>query len=170
MAFRVPEFMRRATLAGVAVVGMAAAAQAQPARAGMLECNISGGVGFIITSSRALDCMFLPENGAPPEHYFGTVQRFGLDIGFTGPGKLAWGVFAPTSGFGPGSLAGSYGGVAAGATVIAGLGANVLVGGNSRTVSLQPLSVQGQTGLNVSAGVGAITLEYVPSAPPRVYK
>jgi hypothetical protein len=167
MAYRVSVLMRRATLAATAIAGLSVAAHAQaPARVGLLSCDISGGAGFVITSSKALDCSFQPENGGPPEHYLGTVQKFGLDIGFTGPGKLAWGVFSGTSGYGPGALAGTYSGASAGATVVAGLGANVLVGGSGQTFSFQPLSVQGQTGLNVSAGVGQIVLEYVPMAPP----
>ena len=44
------------------------------------------------------------------------------------------------------------------ATAGAGLGANLLVGGTGRSFSLQPLSVQGQTGLNFAAGVTTLTL------------
>jgi hypothetical protein len=57
-----------------------------------------------------------------------------------------------------GALAGEYGGASAEATVGAGLGANVLVGGSDRTVSLQPVSVQGQAGLNLAVGVSGLTL------------
>jgi hypothetical protein len=42
--------------------------------------------------------------------------------------------------------------------LLAGLGANVLVGGSSQTVALQPLSVQGQIGLDIAAGVGSLDL------------
>ena len=62
----------------------------------------------------------------------------------------------------PGSLAGSYGGVTASATAVVGAGANVLVGGSNKTISLQPLSIEGNTGLNVAAGVAALTLTYQP--------
>ena len=92
-------------------------------------------------------------------------------MGFTGPGVLAWGVLAPTALPGPGALQGTYGGVTGGATVGIGGTANVLIGGNNQTTSLQPLSLSGQTGLNVTAGVGQITLEYAPPPPgPRARK
>ena len=144
------------TIAGVSLVS---SAQAQT-RIGGLECNVSGGVGFVITSSKALSCLFVGPNGRT-EKYVGTIRKFGLDIGVTGPGKLAWAVFAPSSP-GPGALAGEYIGASASATAGLGVGANALVGGSNRTISLQPLSVQVQSGVDLSAGVGAIQLDYVP--------
>jgi hypothetical protein len=59
-------------------------------------------------------------------------------------------------------LAGSYGGPTAEISVAAGLGANVLVGGSRRTVALQPLSVQGQVGLDIGAGISALELHPAP--------
>lgn len=157
--------VRSATLGALVLAGSIAgfglAAQAQGARVGALECTVSGGTGFVITSSKALNCDFTPAGGRS-EHYFGTINRYGLDIGITGPGKLEWVVLAPGSYPGPGSLQGSYTGVGGGATVGAGATANVLVGGNGGSLSLQPLSVSGQIGLNITAGIGQITLDYVP--------
>ena len=166
MAFVLNRLAKPAILAAFAAAGMTGAAQAQGA-AGMLECNVSGGTGFIITSSKALDCYFMPSGGGPKERYLGTINRFGLDIGVTGPGKLAWGVAAPGGPPVPGALQGVYSGVGGGATVGAGATANVLVGGNGNNLSLQPLSVSGQIGLNFTAGVGQITLDYVPSMAPE---
>ena len=40
----------------------------------------------------------------------------------------------------------------------AGLGANALVGGNNNTITLQPLSVEAQTGLNLALGVADMSL------------
>ena len=71
---------------------------------------------------------------------------------------LVWAVFAPTANIGPGALAGNYVGATASATVGAGVGANLLVGGSNRTITLQPLSIEGNTGLNAAAGIGAMTL------------
>ena len=165
MALTLNRILCSAAFAALAVGGLTASAQAQGARAGMLECNVSGGTGFIITSSKALDCFFIPDGGGPQEHYMGTITRFGLDIGITGPGKMAWGVLAPSSYPRPGALQGTYSGVSGGATVGAGATANVLVGGNGGTLSLQPLSVSGQVGLNVTAGIGQMTLDYAPLPP-----
>lgn len=169
MALRVTDLRRGAALAGLVFAGLAAPAQAQD-RAGLLTCNVAGGTGLLVTSSRALDCRFEPNTGGPSERYVGTVNRFGLDLGVTGPGGLAWGVLAPSAVLGPGALQGQYVGVGGGATIGVGVNANVLVGGNGQTTSLQPLSLQGQTGLNVAAGVSQITLEYAPDARPRQRK
>jgi hypothetical protein len=101
--------------------------------------------------------MFTPSQPGPREVYVGSITKFGLDIGATAGGEMVWAVYAPTDRrFG--ALAGNYGGASAEATVGAGLGANVLVGGSNRTVALQPLSVQGQAGFNVAAGVSELRL------------
>ena len=148
-----------ATMAFVAVVAspVPALAQGERTKAGTLACDISGGIGLIIASHKDVTCMFTPSQPGPREVYVGGINKFGLDIGATAGGEMVWAVYAPTTRrFG--ALAGNYGGATAEATVGAGLGANVLVGGSDRTVALQPLSVQGQAGLNVAAGVAELTL------------
>ena len=149
-----------AALVGAAAVVAAAAvpADAQPRRVqvGTLACSISAGVGLVVASQRNVSCNFQPDGG-PPEAYTGTMTRIGVDVGFTSGGAMVWGVFADTNRY-AGMLTGTYAGATAEATVAAGLGANVLVGGSNHLVALQPLSVQGQVGLNVAAGVGALEL------------
>jgi hypothetical protein len=138
------------------------AGQAQAAsgvKVGVLSCSTKGGIGYIIGSSKAIDCAFKPSAGGRVEHYTGKLGKLGVDIGVTGDSVLAWAVFAPGK-LKPGSLAGSYGGASAEATVGVGLGANVLVGGFSKTVNLQPISVQAQTGLNIAGGIGTLYLNY----------
>jgi hypothetical protein len=93
------------------------------------------------------------------------VRRFGLDLGITDQTRLTWAVNAPTGRVGRGELAGNYGGVGANASVGIGFGGNFLVGGPENAYALQPISVQGQTGLNVTAGVASIELEPVQLAP-----
>jgi hypothetical protein len=124
---------------------------------------------MVVTSSRALDCTFAPNMGGPVERYVGTVTRLGLDLGVTGPGDIDWAVLAPTAIVGPGALSGSYGGVGASATIGIGGGAALLTGGSGQTTSLQPLSVHGQSGMNVAAGIEGIRLDYVAAAVPRAY-
>ena len=141
---------------------LASTAQAQGVKAGALTCNVAGGFGFIFGSSRSVNCNFAPVGGGAPQHYVGSIDKFGVDIGFTRGGVLIWTVFAPTTSPAPGALAGAFGGATASATVGIGLGANVLVGGSGSTISLQPLSIEGNTGLNVAAGVAALTLTYQP--------
>ena len=145
--------------ASVAATLAAPNAMAAPehVKAGTLNCDVSGGVGLIIGSQKQMTCMFTPANGGRREVYLGTIHKFGLDIGATTGGRMAWAVYAPTNQRFA-ALSGTYGGASGEASVGAGLGANVLVGGSERTVTLQPLSVQGQTGLNLAAGVASLEL------------
>ncbi|WP_373506144.1 DUF992 domain-containing protein [Aestuariivirga sp.] len=130
-------------------------------KVGVLTCNVDGGVGLIIGSSKAMDCTFERSGSSKVEHYTGRIGKLGVDIGITGKTTMGWAVFAPGQ-LKSGSLAGSYGGATAEATVAVGLGANVLVGGSNKSIALQPVSVQAQTGLNVAAGIASLKLEYAP--------
>jgi hypothetical protein len=151
--------MQRTLLLGLAAVAsfaIASAAQAQPGvKAGVLSCEVSGGWGFVFGSSKDMNCTFSPTQG-DPEHYVGTINKYGVDIGYTRGGIMVWAVLAPGD-VGHGALAGSYGGVTAGAAVGVGANAHALVGG-ANNVTLQPLSIEGQTGLNVAAGVASLNL------------
>jgi hypothetical protein len=92
------------------------------------------------------------------ERYVGEVKRFGIDIGYTREAQIVWLVFAPGN-VSSGSLAGSYGGVAVQGTVGVGAGANILVGGSNKQISLQPVGVEGSGGANVAGGVAEISLK-----------
>jgi hypothetical protein len=139
------------------VTAIGGAAAQDRVKAGTLVCDVSGGIGLIIASQKQVQCEFNPDQPGPREAYYGTISKFGLDIGATSGGQMVWAVFAPSSrGFG--ALAGTYSGATAEATVVVGLGANALIGGSNRTVALQPLSVTGQTGLNLAAGVASLEL------------
>jgi Protein of unknown function (DUF992) len=128
-----------------------------PVAVGVLECRSGPSTSFIVGSIRDFDCLYTPTVG-PLQRYGATIQRLGLDLGWSGSAALIWTVFAPTDVVGPGALAGGYGGVSAGAAVGIGLGANALVGGLANSFALQPLSVEGQTGLNAFAGVTSLEL------------
>ena len=151
----------RAILCAASVAVLTTSAQTavaqQGVKVGALRCEVSGGLGLIIASSKEMNCLFT-SGGGQSEPYSGTIRKFGLDIGATDKGVLAWDVFAPSAGPKPGALAGDYAGVGASATVGAGVGANALVGGSGRSFTLQPLSVQAQTGLALAAGVAELTL------------
>ena len=152
--------VRLLTTAAVVAVVLAASASAQAPRrtkVGTLACDISGGIGMIIASQKEVQCIFTPSQPGPREVYVGVIRKFGLDIGATTRGQLVWSVYAPTTAR-RAALTGSYVGATAEATIGAGLGANALIGGSDRTIALQPLSVQGQAGLNVAAGVADLEL------------
>jgi hypothetical protein len=149
------------TSAALALAALTGSAQAQERiQAGSLTCDVSAGIGLIIGSQRNVSCTFTPSLPGPIEYYTGTISKLGVDIGVTGGGVMVWLVWSPTT-RPVGGLSGNYVGASAEASVVAGLGANALVGGSNRSVALQPLSVSGQVGLNIAAGVAGLDLRYV---------
>lgn len=152
--------LRKVCLAAAAALGLAFAG-GQPAGAaagikiGSLTCDVAGGIGMILGSSKKVACQFNGPHGV--EFYSGVINKFGLDIGVTGRQVMSWVVFAPGK-VGPGSLSGTYVGATAEATAAIGAGANVLIGGFNKSLTLQPVSVSAQTGLNVAAGVAELVL------------
>lgn len=126
---------------------------------GYLECNVSSGWGIIFGSSRDLKCVFTPTKGYP-EYYTGHIEKFGADIGYLRSAVILWGVLAPQKELGRGSLAGHYAGATAAATLGVGAGMHVLAGGFHNSIALQPISIEGNTGLNVAAGVVSMTLDW----------
>ena len=155
-------FSKRRSTFGIAIAALtasiASASALPPARAGILQCQGGQNVGFVVGSVTSLECVFQSE-GRRPEPYIATVRRIGVDLGFTQQTQFSWAVSAPNSRLGRGELAGTYGGVGANASVGIGGGGNFLVGGPANAYALQPISVQGQTGLNVAAGVAGLELQ-----------
>ncbi len=127
---------------------------------GTMSCNVAGGVGFVFGSSRSMTCLFTRADGTA-ERYQGTINRFGVDIGFTRESTIVWAVFAPGT-LAPGALAGDYAGPSAQGTVGVGAGVDVLLSGNTNQVTLQPVSIEGSIGLNAAAGVAALSLRKSP--------
>lgn len=154
------QIARLSALAVVVVFAAAAPAEAQErVEAGKLNCDVSAAIGLVIKSKREVYCIFTPRKG-PEEVYIGTFTRYGLDVGATTGGTLIWVVYAPTD-RPVGALAGKYAGASAEASIYAGMGTNVLVGGSGSTVALQPVSVQGQAGFNFAAGIAGLELSFV---------
>jgi hypothetical protein len=137
---------------------VAVAADGKHIKVGVLTCAAGPKIGLLITSKQKISCSFQPDQHEA-EHYHGTIREFGLDIGVTAASVIVWAVLAQQSDYAPGSLAGTYVGVSAEETVVLGLGANVLVGGSESSLALQPLSVQGQAGLNLAVGVSRLELQ-----------
>jgi hypothetical protein len=154
--------MRRSLLLGLAtlIVSFAGAQAQQPltrVQVGILECRGGASIGFIVGSVTNLGCVLRVE-GMPEDRYVATIRKVGVDLGITQESALAWGVYAPVARLGPGDLAGNYAGAQGSASVGVGVGGNVLVGGSANSIALQPLSVQGQVGLNVAAGLESLEL------------
>jgi hypothetical protein len=157
--------MRRSSLlAGVAVTllvasftGANAQAPLNRVQVGVLECRGGASIGFIVGSVTNLGCVLRVE-GMPEDRYIATIRKVGIDIGITEESALAWGVWAPVARLGPGDLSGNYAGADGSASVGVGAGGNVLVGGSNNSIALQPLSLQGQVGINVAAGLESLEL------------
>jgi len=156
--------MRRSfTLAGVAMTMLASLATAhaqqpmQRVQVGVLECRGGSSIGFVVGSVTNLGCV-LRVDGMPEDRYVATIHKVGIDLGITQESALAWGVFAPSVRLGPGDLSGNYAGAQGSASFGVGGGGNVLVGGSANSIALQPLSVQGQVGLSVAAGLESLEL------------
>jgi hypothetical protein len=158
-------FMRRSIiLAGLAVTTLVASfagAKAQQpmqrVQVGILECRGGSSVGFVVGSVTNLGCVLRIE-GMPEDRYVATIRKVGLDLGITQETALAWGVYAPVARLGPGDLSGNYAGAQGSASIGVGAGGNVLVGGSDNSIALQPLSLQGQVGLNIAAGLESLEL------------
>jgi hypothetical protein len=158
-------FKRSSTLATLALLTAIASQAVGQVRSGTkigtLNCELAPSVGFIVGSHQPMRCRYTPDGPFPPEFYEGVINTVGLDIGFTSGGVMTWSVVAPTVGPPRGALAGLYVGASGDVTVGGGVGANVLLGGSERSIALQPLSVQGQTGLDLTLGVSGLELRPV---------
>jgi len=152
---RIPSYLCFAL--AVLVLGAADANAQSRTQVGVLECRSPGSVGLIVGSVTNFGCV-LRITGHPDDLYTARITKVGVDLGITGETGLSWAVFAPTVQIGPGALSGNYAGVDASAAIGVGVGGNAMVGGSNNTYALQPLSVQGQTGINVAGGVQSMEL------------
>ncbi|MEW5424533.1 DUF992 domain-containing protein [Amorphus sp. 3PC139-8] len=141
-----------------AAASLTPAAAQDRVRVGVLECSAAGGSNFVFKSTKNLKCVFSPAGGGTKTSYTGVINRYGIDLGKTQDTQIVWGVLAAADKFDPHALAGKYVGATAEATAGVGLGANALVGGSNKSIALNPLSLQAQTGINVAAGVAELTL------------
>jgi hypothetical protein len=152
----------------IVTIGLMAAMASQAAgqvssgtKVGTLNCELAPSTGFIVGSHDPMRCQYTPDGQFSAEFYDGVITTIGVDIGFTTGGEMAWAVIAPTLSPRRGGLAGEYLGASGSVTAGVGAGANVLVGGSERSFVLQPLSVQGQTGLDLTLGVSGLDLRWV---------
>ncbi|MEX0589905.1 MAG: DUF992 domain-containing protein [Xanthobacteraceae bacterium] len=153
--------MRRLAVAALAFAALAAAFPAsaryqERVAVGTLECRSPGTISLIVSFSD-YDCRFFSNSGRA-YRYVGRITSLGFQAGITRHEVLLWHVYAPTSTVERHALRGNYAGAHADAAIIVGLGANVLVGGSDRTISLQPVSVEAKTGLKFAIAGAALTL------------
>lgn len=152
----------------VATAGAAfAAGKEGRVQMGVLSCEVEGGVGLIVGSSKKMTCALNRGSGddAVKETYSGSISKFGLDVGVTGKKFMKWAVFSPEDADSLEGFSGTYVGVSADGSLGVGFGANALVGGSDKSFVLQPFSVEGQTGVNLALGVSSMKLEKDMGAP-----
>ena len=142
----------------VVLVVSATAQTRPPFRVGGLTCNTGPRVGLVLGSRQDMRCVFVASATGQQYVYTGTIRRLGVDLGVTRGGTLFWAVFARNSQIGRATLRGSYVGASGNVALGLGLGAKVLIGGSRRTITLQPLSVEGQIGINLALGVATLAL------------
>jgi uncharacterized protein DUF992 len=161
-------FLAIAAVAALGTIGLTPETRAgERVKIGLLKCSISGAndgarqrrVSLFVSADRALDCLFESSTEYASEEYSGTFRRIGPAIGRVDSSNLVWAVFATGYGGENGKLEGVYRGLSAEATLGVGVGANVLVGGFDRSVTLQPVSVQTQLGLNIALGGASLDLQ-----------
>jgi hypothetical protein len=157
-------FKAWALSAALVTVAGQTASQAQTwTQTGMLNCRLNPSIGFVVFGHQSMECQFVPTARGAPQIYEGALNTVGIDIGVVGTGGLAWAVLAPTAGVPAGALAGTYVGASGDIALGPGVGANVLVGGSNRSFALQPLSVEGSIALDVTLGLSALQLRWVPT-------
>lgn len=153
--------------AALMALAVPAAAAPHGIKIGVLNCNVESGWGYVLGSSKDMTCTYHPNHGED-DRYVGSISKFGIDIGYTSGATLVWDVIAPTSDMRSGALAGDYAGATASATIAAGLGAHVLLGGFDKSIALQPVSFESSSGLDIAAGIGEMSLRAAPPPPAVV--
>ena len=147
-----------ATMVAVTVAGSAPAVSQATIKAGTLTCRGGEGVGLILGSKKTYECSYVSASGRHAEDYVASISKIGLDIGFTKESVIVWTVLSSIDRLADRALEGNYVGASADAALGVGGGANVLVGGSNDTIVLQPLSLEGQTGLNLAVGISEMKL------------
>lgn len=146
-----------ATLAIAVSAGPAAAQDRAKAYIGSLSCNVSGSVGLIFGSTKELSCAFLTIQGTS-ESYTGSIDKFGIDIGYTKPVHMVWHVYSLGSDRGAGVLGGKFLGSQGSISVGTGAGGNLLVGGRNNEIVLQSAGIRANAGYNFADGVAELSL------------
>ncbi len=146
-----------AALTGATFLLLAAPAWSVSAQVGVLKCDTSIGIGEIFTRKQSMTCVFTRNDGMI-ENYTGTIHQYGLEVGEIKEGHLVWAVLSGSTSSQNGLLSGKYAGAEADIAAGFGGGADLLVGGTQHAFALQPLAVEGETGINVAAGVEQIEL------------
>jgi hypothetical protein len=160
-AFMTKNLRAQITIAAVALGCSVLSSQAEsPVKLGELTCMVSEVDQKLLKTHVVLDCAYVDVNGNNAGNYQGQIDRTGLDIGNMKTEQFTW-VVSTLGDPADTKIAGTYIGAAAGASVGAGAGGNYLAGGFDGKISLQPLSVESESGFGVSLAGQKLVLEQV---------
>lgn len=126
---------------------------------GSLTCNVGGSTGYVLASRKTLDCVFLNKDGTQSAQYTGSIDKVGVDIGYTKAVHTIWRVYSLGSDRGPYNLGGTY--VGEQGTVAAGqqAGGNWIYGGPNAEVGMVASGVVQDAGYNLATGIAAMTIK-----------
>jgi hypothetical protein len=150
-------FLVAGALAAAMAMPSLAQQQGQYSRSGVLSCRMAPTIGLIVGSRQTMTCQFKSDTGQL-ENYSGVMTRVGLDLGITAGGGMAWAVMTSAAVPARGALGGTYVGASGDISLGVGAGANVLIGGSNKSVALQPVSIEGQVGVNLALGIANLEL------------
>ena len=149
--------------AAVGAVIAAAGVQAKDpgVRLGILKCDQAGTKqNLLIHSVAPFNCVFTGDGGTE-KYKAESGVGIGVDLKWDKTNQIVYTVVGATSDYKIGSyaLAGKYFGGKASVALGVGGGAQVLVGGGPKNITLQPLAVDVGTGAGVAAGGSYLFLE-----------
>ncbi|MBI2585228.1 MAG: DUF992 domain-containing protein [Rhodospirillales bacterium] len=129
---------------------------------GVLSCNSVPGTqrDLLVHSTVGVTCVFDGPGGQ--ERYKGSTGiGLGVDLNWNRDQTIHFAVLggATDTRIGSHALAGKYFGGKASATFLVGGGAGALIGAGPKTISLQPLALEGSTGWGLAGGLGYLYLE-----------
>jgi hypothetical protein len=129
---------------------------------GALTCNIAGGTGYVLGSSKSMECVFLGKDGVSSAQYTGTINKVGIDIGYTKAVHTVWRVYSLGSVQAATALSGTY--VGEQGTVAAGgqAGGNWLYGGPNAEIGMIASGIVQEAGYNLAMGIGEMSLKLKP--------
>ena len=126
---------------------------------GSLSCNVGGSTGYVLASQKSLDCVFLSKDGLQSAEYTGSIDKVGIDIGYTRAVHTIWRVYSLGTDRGPSNIGGTY--VGEQGTVVAAdtpAGGNWLYGGPNAEIGMVASGVTKDAGYNLATGVAALTI------------
>src|SRR5215207_6269598 len=126
---------------------------------GSLSCNVGGSTGYVLASRKSLDCVFLNKDGTQSAQYTGSIDKVGVDIGYTKAVHTIWRVYSLGSDRGPSNLSGTYVGEQGTAAAGSQAGGNWIYGGPNAEVGMLESGIVKDAGYNLAAGVAAMTIK-----------